>query len=198
MNKELMNIDDLTSEEQEMMMTMLMKSKMSKIEQALKETVNTVKQIKQGIEIEKEETRLEFDKLKEDNQKTKEMVVSKQRVDGSRYEYLTLRDMGKSYRVSISNVMYGRLLRIVGIALQSRKGITEPHRKWVLANNSMAKTEISKDGYEYWVWNRDKVVKYVDKWLQENDHYEEFYSISEEKKLHKFINQLRDIYLPED
>lgn len=131
-----------------------------------------------------------FGIVEEDINATKEIAISSNRVKTSYNNYMSQGDFGKQFRVVISSVRVGRLLRVVGIALVS-KSKTEPYSNLI---PRYAKNTIVDGRHPHFLWNFGECLKKIDKWLKDNDYYNDFNIIETEGDMEIFIDNLYRVH----
>ena len=78
----------------------------------------------------------------------------------------------------------GILLRLSGIA-KSKQSTTEPLAEMVRAD--YAKSQDTNWGGVIWQWNSEKCIGKIDRWLEKEGLIDQFYSITDEKELMRYI-----------
>jgi len=148
--------------------------------------VDGFNQTLKATDIRVDEVNNKFEDYKVQIEIDKNVIVNGMRVDKNKFVYGSQADFGLRFKVSIGSITVGKLFKVIGIA-KSSKGRTEPKRESIL--NGRATTD-SINGYEVFRWNHEKCLKALEKWLRENDLFEEFYSIETEKDLKIYINEM--------
>lgn len=123
--------------------------------------------------------------LEQAQQKTLEVAINSMRVKQTKYEYIILTDFGYNFAPSLGAKTMGNLMRLVGLAQESKEK-TVPYRRYV---PDYCKSGVVADFTQFY-WHYTKCLKHIDKWLKNNNLYERFYSFKDEAQLEKFINNL--------
>jgi len=126
-----------------------------------------------------------IDKSEEKQERGLAVAVNSMRVKQTQYGYITLKAFGNQFTVSIGSKTVGNLFRIVGIA-QRNSETTQPYRQYI---PRYSKT-MANEHFSTFVWNYENCLNKIDDWLTDKGHYEEFYSITTEKEMKLFINEL--------
>lgn len=129
--------------------------------------------------------------VEEENKNLREVELKRHRVAEHRFGFVGLSDLGQSYEVSIGSKTMGKLLRLAGLA-KTKQSKTEPLRSATL--NNYAKSMMYGD-YPTYQWNPEKCIEKIDRWLDSQGLIDEFYSISDEKQLMEYINELFEQYV---
>lgn len=174
---QLINIENLSIEQLRDYEVEIQKRKLELISKQME-------MIKADTELKFKETQDSINLISEKSEKQMEVAVNSMRVKQMQYEYINLQSFGANFSVSIGSKTLGKLLRIVGIAM--KKPTTAPYRENV---PKYAKPS-ANEKYSTFIWHYENCLQKIDSWLMENGHYEDFYSISSEKELEKFINYL--------
>lgn len=136
----------------------------------------------------------EVELSKTDNDNLRDMEISRHRSLESRFGFVSLNDLGQMYQTSIGSKTMGKLLRLSGIA-KNKESKTEPFRSFIV--NGYAKSQMYGDNVTY-QYNPEKCITKIDKWLDSVGVVNEFYSIEDENKLMKYINELSNIYTEQE
>lgn len=183
MSNELMNVDSMSMEELDILQAKIMNKKVNAVMERLERLESN--QIKEKAQMELREARLE----KELNE-TKEIAISHNRVKQPKYDFVNQSTFGSLFNVSISSARVGKLLKITGLAQESKRKTT-PYRQYI---PNLAKTRTGEN-YTTFVWHFDKCMVKIDDWLKSKDLYNKFYSIEYEKDMELFIDELYKKYL---
>lgn len=175
---ELMNVSGMGENELQLLQNRIIARQMEIYNKKFEELENRLKVREQQIGIFQQEITERLDK-------TEQIAVSKAKVLEPRFEFVNQGDFGRYFNPSISNQRIGKLFKIVGLA-QKSKSITTPHREFI---PDYAVT-IAEDKYTTTKWHFKKCVSFLENWLKDHGHYEQFYSFSKEKALEKFIDEL--------
>lgn len=141
-----------------------------------------------------EENKNNIENIRDESNKKLEVTINKMRVDKNKWGFGSQAEFGARFRVSIGAKTVGLLFKTIGLAKKS-KSATEPMRSTI--SSGKATTEIV-NGYETFRWHHEKCLKHLDKWLDDHDLLEKFYSIEKEKELQKYIQNLYNTYCYED
>ena len=171
---ELINVNELTTEQMELLQTQIMIKRITNTEQMLKNHSDKILKIQEEQKI-----------MEEEQEKKLEVAVNSLRVKELTYEYVNQRDFGAGFSVSIGAGTIGKLLRLIGLA-QKSEGKTQPLRKSI---PKYAKHRAVKH-YTAPVWHYENCLNKLDQYLKDNGIYEKFYSIQNEKDLKKYIDNL--------
>lgn len=147
-------------------------------------------------EDERLQAQFKLDKLNEKREKIKIAIGTEEYIDivkgikglqDNKQGYLTQSDFGRSFAREVGAKYVGRLFRVVGLAKRSKKE-TVPYEKFI-PNYSMNKLDYEGKSVSY-RWNYNKCVEFIDKWLNNNDYFEKFYSITDKDSLEYYIDSL--------
>lgn len=185
------DISKCSENELQIMQEAIMNERMKNFVVKLTEMEDSINKANEKLDIVSTELENKIEDIKTESDKKLEVTINKMRVDKNKWGFVAQRDIGSGYRVSIGSQTIGKLFRVVGLAIKSRTGSTEPKREHV---GKYATTEIV-NGFPTFRWNQEKCVEYIDKWLSKNDLLEEFYSIEKEKDMKKFIDELHKIHV---
>lgn len=193
----VLNTQAISNLSQNMSVVLEIQNRMNEIIQSITETaidvavnkateiVNEFKNDLAYTSIKVDEVDNKLEQYKEKLEKDKEVAINKLRVDKNKWGYESQADFGNRFRVSISSVRVGRLFKAIGLAKNS-KGSTEPYRHYV---PKYSVTEII-NGYPVFRWHHENCLTFLENWLEENELLEDFYSISTEKDMQNFIDNL--------
>lgn len=173
-------IQSLNPAELEMIQKQIYEIQFSQIKQALRDVKDEVNKLKEVREIDKEM-----------QEKQLELERARHRKAENRYGYISLSDLGNQYKVSIGSKTMGILLRLAGIA-KSKQSTTEPLAEMVRAD--FAKSQDTNWGGIIWQWNSEKCISKIDRWLEKEGLIDQFYSITDEKELMRYIQYLEETY----
>jgi len=148
-------------------------------------------QLNEKLEIQAKGFENELENIKADNERKLQVAKNSMQVAQNKWGFISQTDFGLHFKVSIGSGTVGKLFKIIGLALPS-KGNTTPYRKYI--ENGTATSDETL-GYPIVKWNYEKCVKRLDKWLEEKELTETFYSIEKEKDLMKYINSLYKDYV---
>ena len=151
----------------------------------LEQTENKIAKLEEKYAIKQTELENKIEDVKTESEKKLEVSINTYGVDRNKWGYESQADFGNRFRVSIGSVTVGKLFKSIGLA-KSSKGKTEPYRQFI---SKYATTEIVK-GHPTFRWHHENCLNFLENWLKENKILEEFYSISTEKEMLKFINKL--------
>lgn len=179
MSSELMRLDNMTSDQLQLIQDRIIGLRMKMYEAKFEQMANQMKKQEQEIEI-----------IKEENENLRDMEIKRHRITEHRYGFVSLSDLGQCYSVSIGSKTMGKLLRLAGIA-KAKQSKTEPYRDAIV--NNYAKSQMYGDNVTY-QFNPEKCIAKIDKWLDKIGVINEFYSIEDEDKLTKYINELENKY----
>ena len=125
--------------------------------------------------------------VKRNERKLKKALDEQSKLNESKRKYVLLNELGNHFNTKIGSKTVGRLLRIIGLA-QMKSNDTVPYQ------NSVPKYAVNLLDFEEkrvgFVWQYENCVKKLDKWLKENDLYEDFYSITHQKDMAEFVRNL--------
>jgi hypothetical protein len=168
-------IDDLTPEQMQFIQNKLLAKQTYDLFNKLENMQNEFKSLKTDYEI-----------LKQTQQNTIEVAANSLRVKQGRFEFINQGDFGRFFSVSLSSVSVGKLLKIVGLAQPSRRGGTVPYRSVVGKY-----AQVTANGtYSVTQWHYENCMDKIDNWLKDNEYFEQFYSIQDEKELKEFVDEL--------
>lgn len=173
-------IQSLNPAELEMIQKQIYEIQFSQIKQALRDVEDEVVKLKESREIDKEI-----------QEKQLELERARHRKAENRFGYISLNDLGNQYKVSIGSKTMGILLRLSGIA-KSKQSTTEPLAEMVRAD--YAKSQDTNWGGVIWQWNSEKCIGKIDRWLEKEGLIDQFYSITDEKELMRYIQYLEENY----
>lgn len=173
-------IQSLNPAELEMIQKQIYEIQFSQIKQALRDVEDEVIKLKESREIDKEI-----------QEKQLELERARHRKAENRFGHISLSDLGNQYKVSIGSKTMGILLRLSGIA-KSKQSTTEPLAEMVRAD--YAKSQDTNWGGVIWQWNSEKCIGKVDRWLEKEGLIDQFYSITDEKELMRYIQYLEENY----
>ena len=109
------------------------------------------------------------------------------KLNETKREYMLLNELGNHFNIKIGSKTVGRLLRIIGLA-QMKQNKTMPYQ------HSVPKYAVNLLDFEEktvgFAWHYENCVKKLDKWLKENDLYEDFYSITHQRDMVAFVKDL--------
>lgn len=176
----LMNFDELSIEELQVMQERIVSIRMKKLEHELEETKSLI--IKQSKELEI---------VREENKMNLELERARHRKAENRYGYISLSDLGNQFTVAIGSKTMGTLLRLVGIA-KAKQSITEPMAESIRAD--YAKSQDTPWGGIIWQWNSERCIEKIDRWLKREEIIDQFYSFTDERELMAYIKHLEDTY----
>lgn len=128
---------------------------------------------------------------KEIHEKQLELERARHRKAENRYGYISLSDLGNQYKVSIGSKTMGTLLRLSGIA-KSKQSTTEPLAE--IVRSEYAKSQDTNWGGVIWQWNSEKCIGKIDRWLEKEGLIDQFYSITDEKELMRYMQYLEENY----
>ena len=180
------NIENLSNEEQELLLQKLQQNKMIRMEKEillLKEQV-----IKREIQINER-----FDEVQEGIEK----VINKtSRIENkiSSEDYLNRENLGqKLCNPTISSHRATKILRIIGILKESS---VIPKMQYTDGNNPIALKYkfIRNSGYEdfNYKYNVEKIKEKWERYLRDNNLYNDFYSCETKQEVDNFIDNLYD------
>lgn len=188
---DMSGLDMCTTEQLDIMSQNIMNVRMKKFETNLIAMMDEVKKVKEGQSLLKDEVMLELDKRDDLYQKQVDVAVNSLKVNTRNRDnkYIRQTDLGKRYRVNISSVSVGTLLRLCGLAWQNRTNTTpkmEFESKYYIISPEQS------SGYDKiaYVWHEKNCMDRIDDWLKDNDYYEEFYSIDTSKEMKEYIKLL--------
>lgn len=164
----------------EMIQKKIYEMQFKRLDRALSEVADQVNKLEEARKIDKEMS-----------EKQLELERARHRKAENRFGFISLSDLGNQFTVSIGSKTMGVLLRLAGIA-KAKQSVTEPMAEMVRAD--YAKSQDTQWGGIIWQWNSEKCIEKIDKWLEKNNIIDEFYSITNEKELMKYIKYLEDIY----
>ena len=173
-------IQSLNPAELEMIQKQIYEIQFSQIKQALRDVEDEVIKLKESREIDKE---IQGKQL--------ELERARHRKAENRFGHISLSDLGNQYKVSIGSKTMGILLRLSGIA-KSKQSTTEPLAEMVRAD--YAKSQDTNWGGVIWQWNSEKCIGKIDRWLEKEGLIDQFYSITDEKELMRYIQYLEENY----
>lgn len=191
----IVNVDELRTYSPEQLAALqqsINDVRMDRIEARLMLVVDDVKKVKDGQSILKDEFMTEIEKRDNTYQKQMDVAVNSVRLVGrnNKGEYVKQTDLGKKYLVNISSVSMGTLLRLSGIAFRNRKTTTPKMQscgKYCIVDPVTDKYGNTRESYS---WHRQNCMDAIDKWLKENDCFEEFYSIGDQNEMKEYIKLL--------
>ena len=123
---------------------------------------------------------------KTDNDSLRDMEISRHRKLEARSSFVSLSNLGQMYQTSLDFKTMGKLLKLSGIAKDKEFKI-EPFRSFLI--NGYAKSQMYGNNVTY-QYNPEKCITKIDRWLNSVGVIDEFYSIEDENKLMKYINEL--------
>ncbi len=173
-------IQSLNPAELEMIQKQIYEIQFSQIKQALRNVEDEVTKLKESREIDKEI-----------QEKQLELERARHRKAENRFGHISLSDLGNQYKVSIGSKTMGILLRLAGIA-KSKQSTTEPLAEMVRAD--FAKSQDTNWGGIIWQWNSERCIGKIDRWLEKEGLIDQFYSITDEKELMRYIQYLEENY----
>lgn len=185
------NISNYSEKELQIMQEAIMNERMKLFVAKFEEMENSINRANEKLEIVSAELENKIDDVKAESDKKMEVTINKMRVDKNKWGFVAQRDIGNAFRVSIGSQTIGKLFRVVGLAIKSRTGNTEPKREYV---GKYATTEIV-NGYPTFRWHQENCIEYIDKWLRKMNLLEDFYSIETEKEMKNFIDGLYSKYV---
>lgn len=183
MDNQLMNLNNYSPEQLQLMQDQITAIRMKNIEKQLLQTRDDIKKIDEKITI-----------LTEENKNAVDVAIQSLRANHTKYGYVSQGDFGRFFEVSIGSKTIGKLLRVVGLAMKT-KGDTTPYRSMI---PKYAETSINKiNGYDRTTirWHYENCLDKIEEWLKEYHYYEKFYSMSTEKEMKIFIDDLYDEYV---
>ena len=130
-----------------------------------------------------------LNELEERQESGIKVAINAFRSKQSQYNYISQKDFGNLFTVSIGSKTVGKLLKVVGLAQKSR-GNTIPYNSFI---PKFAKV-MANEQYSAFVWQYENCLSFIENWLHENNLYEEFYSMATERDLESYINELYDAY----
>lgn len=151
-----------------------------KIEKALSEVVDQVNKLSEAREIDKEimETQLQLERKRHRKQE-------------NRFGYISQTDLGNQFTTAIGSKTMGSMLRLAGIA-KAKTSVTVPYSESI--KSDYAKSYDTPWGGIIWVWNSERCIEKIDRWLEREGLIDEFYSITDEKELISYIQALESMY----
>lgn len=159
---------------------------------------NEIMQLKSNI-AKQEDIQLKQDKkivlLEEESKSTRQFEISRHMIEDNSFEYVGLAILGQQFNVTIGAKTMGKFLKVIGLAKVSKQ--TTPLR--VAINERYAEVRWIEDSNygvkrKNYVWNPERVVLKVQRWLESKGLLENFLNITDAKELHQFINELYEIY----
>jgi len=189
------DLDKINDEQFEDMFEIMLSKKVSRLENRFNNEIKLIKddftKYKEEVKIELDETKKDFERMKEDNDKTLEVAINGIRVQSTKYGYINQGGFGRCFGISIGAVTVGKFFRVVGLAQKSKKA-TLPMRFALMEDYVIIKPN---EKYSAYYWNYEKCIDYIDKWLKNNELYEYFYAIENEKEMKYFIDNLYERYV---
>lgn len=167
---DLIQVDNMSPEELDILQHRILQRRMKDYEARLKRIEET-----QIIDRERSNQLLELER-------------KRHRVAENRFGFVSLSDLGQQFTVSIGSKTMGNLLRIVGIA-KAKQSITEPYREYITSGYAKSEMHRERPIYQY---NPEKCIEKIDRWLKKHGLVDEFYSIDNEKELMAYINNLHE------
>jgi len=197
MGNALITIDEnITDAQLDTFIEKAMIAKIKRVENKLAQIEDKQKYLEEKTSTMLDETNLEINRLKEDNEKTLKTAINSLRqeiYDG----YLGQGDFGRQFRISIGSVTIGKLFRIVGLA-QISKGKTTAYRqyipKYAKITSASKETVNGTISFSLTNWHYTNCMEFIDNWLIEHELYDTFYSIPSEKEMKNFIDKQFNIY----
>ena len=188
---DLSGLDMYTTEQLDLISQNIMNARLKKFETSLIAMMDKVEKIEAGQTLLKDEVMLELDKREDKYQKQVDVAVNSLKVNTRNRDskYIRQTDLGKRYRVNISSVSIGTLLRLCGLAWKNRT-TTTPKMEFEGRYYIIAPEQNS--GYDKiaYMWHEKNCMDRIDEWLKDNDYYEEFYSIDTAKEMKEYIKVL--------
>jgi len=182
---ELTTYTNKSSEELTIIMNQVMSAQINKQNEVIKQLQNDAESEKQNNQIRFDEFNINQKRIAEDNEKSKQLEIARHRVEESSYGFVSLGDLGKHFKIHIGSKTMGKLLQCVGIAKIKKN--TEPYSS--LIQSGFAKS-FMYGGYPSYVYNPEKCIKKIDRWLSDNNLLDRFYMIDRERDILDFINKL--------
>lgn len=190
-------LSNLSSEDMSMIMMNQMLSRIEQVNQLASDTMRRQTELElrtsKKFDDMENQTNTTNDKLNDIEKKAQEalnMSASRKHIDQIVDGYVNQSDLGAHFKVNISSIRIGKLLKIVGLAQKTRN--TQPYFEYV---PNYAKKRTTLDGHIHYRWNQKKCIDKIDKWLEKNGLLHEFYIIEHENDMSQFIDQLYDKYV---
>lgn len=185
-----LDISNLEDQDIDILYQQIMQRKFNNMLARQEQLEHRMLRFEEEVNIKQTELENKFEDLQADNERKLEVVINTYRVDKNKWGYESQADFGNRFRVSIGSGTVGKLFKSIGLAKNS-KGNTEPYRHNI---PKYATTEIVK-GYPTFRWHHENCLNFLENWLNDNELLEEFYSISTEKEMKKFIDSLYNQYV---
>jgi len=185
--------ENMSNEELELIVTQVLQLQIKRVKEELKEVKDELFKLKKEKEIDNENINLKIDKIANEVEKKTEVAINSMRLGNQKYEYVSQNDFGASFRVKIGAQMVGKLFKVIGLAKPS-KGRTEPFINLIptYAISDPIQTQWGeKINYR---WHYKNCLRKLEEWLESHGCKEEFYSIDNERKMTRFINELYETY----
>jgi hypothetical protein len=189
-----MTFDEMKLQSQMLMMQMVehVKVQMDQVSKLANETsrrqtefeLRTSKQFESVSDV-VDTTSREIDSIKEQSQNAIDLATSAKHVQNIIETYVNQSDLGGHFKVNISNVRIGKILKIVGIAQKSKK--TVPYFDKI---PKYAKKTQTIDGYIHYKWNQKTCIEAIDQWLSKKNLLNDFYLIEHEDDMKTFIDDM--------
>lgn len=107
--------------------------------------------------------------------------------------YVVQKGLGHKFRIAIGSQYVGILLRKSGLARQmmdgdEKRNSTVPYQRYL--DSGLAKSYITETGYQHYVWDCEKTIERIEKYISSLGMWDEFIKINSTNKMKAFINRL--------
>jgi len=149
------------------------------------QTESLVRKIIEEMNINKTQTNNDIEDLKEDTGKKLGAITNISTVKENKWIYESQSDFGSSFEVPIGAGTVGKLFKAIGLAKIS-KSKTEPLHDKIGRYATMENI----NGHKTFRWHHEYCLEFFINWLKNNELFEVFYSIPNEKEMLKFIKKI--------
>jgi len=144
----------------------------------------------EGTKIEVEQLKNDIEESKREHENMLELERKRHRSTEFKWGFINASDLGQCFATSIGSITMGKLLRLAGLA-KAKQSRTEPMREAIV--NNYAKSNMLGNNLTY-LWNPEKCINKIDKWLTNIGVIDKFYSIEDEEALKEYIKELEAKY----
>jgi hypothetical protein len=191
-----LDFDKMSEEQSSIVLIKMLESQKKKLQRFESQQIKDKEETNIKFEELKNEFKNELDKHKEEMNKKEEVVIGGLRIDNQVSDFITQDVFGKSFTPPMSRIMVGKLFKIIGLARPGQKE-TIPFMNALTMKYAI--NYFVEDPYgnkhEAYLWDQEKCLCRLEKWLKSNNYTEQFYFIFDTATRHKFINELYEKYV---